>query len=71
MSAIDNQKPKRNNGSLLPELFDKVEYIYPEGGTTIQKIYTYNGYVVAIIKETYVDSTKCALLVEERLPLGD
>jgi len=69
-SSIDNQQPSRKTGSLLPELFDTIEHIYPEGGTTIVKVYSFNGYIVGMIQETYADDTRCLIVKEERLPLG-
>ena len=75
MARIDNPREGRSPGSLLPELFDTIEYFYPDETTEVE-VYSWNNsnesepYVVGVIQYEYVDRTKTKLKKVWRKPIA-
>jgi len=71
MSTLDNARPGRSAGSLEPEIYDMVEYVYPDD-VTIVEIYSYQGrddqtrYVTGTVHYQYADSTMSKLVKKWR-----
>jgi len=75
MSTLDNAQAGRNAGSLIPELFDMIEYAYPDD-VTIVEIYSYSGgdgskYVTGTVHREYTDASMLRLNRVWRVNCGD
>jgi hypothetical protein len=76
MSTLDNAQAGRNAGSLIPELFDMIEYVYPDD-VTIVEIYSYQGeddqtrYVTGTVHRQYTDASMLRLNKVWRVNCGD
>ena len=72
--TLDNARPGRNAGSLEPELYDMVEYVYPDD-VTVVRIYSYTGrdgskYVTGTVHYQYTDASMLRLSKVWRVNCG-
>jgi hypothetical protein len=75
-SNLDGKFAGRVPGSLLPQLFDTIEYTYPDDVTVVE-VYSYgstdgegDSYITGIIEKKYTDATKSRLERMRRIPCG-